>query len=83
MEHVKRRLEEVEGETEVEKAERAKKGAVMMFLKHELCMKKEDIEELGIVKIFSPARDKWNTLYVELATWEMAEFTRSFTTFMR
>jgi hypothetical protein len=35
------------------------------------------------VKIFSPAREDWNTLYVELATWEMAEFTRSFTTFMR
>ena len=57
VEHVKRRLEEVEGETEVEKEERAKKGAVMMFLKHEMCMKKEDIEKLGIVKIFAPARD--------------------------
>ena len=67
----------------MEKEERAKKGALMMFLKHEMSMKKEDIEQLNIFKIFPPAKDEWNTLYVELATWEMAEFTRSFTTFMR
>ena len=83
VEQFKRRLEEVEGETEVEKEERAKRGAVMLFLKHEMKMKEEDIEELEIVKIFPPAREDWNVLYVELATWEMAQLTRSFTTFMR
>ena len=54
-----------------------------MFLKHEMRMKDEDVDELDIVKIFSPAKDEWNILYMELATWEMAKFTMSFTAFMR
>ena len=83
VEHVKRRLEDIVDETEVQRDERAKKGAVNLFLKHEMRMKDEDIEELDIVKIFSPAKDEWNTLYVELATWEMAKFLTSFTTYMR
>ena len=73
----------MEGETEEEKKERAKMGAVMQFFKDEMRMKAEDIAALGIVKIFPPAKDDWNTLYVELATWEMARFARTFTTYMR
>ena len=80
VEHVTRRLEDIVDETEVQRSERAKKGAVNLFLKHEMKMKDEVIEELYIVKIFSPAKDEWNTLYVELATWEMAKFLTSFTT---
>ena len=68
MEQVERRLEDVGGETKMDKEERAKKGAVMMFLEHQMRMKKTYIEELYIVKMFSPAKEDWNTLYVEPAT---------------
>ena len=56
VEHTKRRLTEVEGETEEEKEKRAKKGTVMMFLKWELKMKEEDIKEIEIKNIFAPAK---------------------------
>ena len=52
----------------MDKEERAKEGAVMMFLEHQMRMKKTYIEELYIVKMFSPAKEEWNTLYVEPAT---------------
>ena len=83
VEHTKKRLEELEGETEEEKEKRAKKEAVMFFLKAEMKMKENDLKELEIVKIFAPAREEWNTLYVELASWEQASFLLSFTTFLR
>ena len=83
VEQVNRRLEEVEGETEVERQERAKLGAVRMFLRDEMRMKNDDMDELRIVKIFPPAKDDWNVLYVELATTEMAQFAMGFTSFMR
>ena len=83
VEHFKRRLTEVEGETEEEKENRAKEGTVMMFLKLELKMKEEDINEIEIKKIFAPAKKDWNTLYIELATLEQAKFLLSFTTFLR
>ena len=83
VEHTKRRLDEVEGETEEDKEKRAKEDTVMMFMKCELKMKEKDIKELEIKKIFAPAKEDWKTLYVELATWEQAKFLLSFTTFLR
>ena len=83
VEHVTRRLEDILDETEVQRDERAKEGAVNLFLKHEMKMKDEVKEELDKVKIFSPTKDEWNILYVEQATWEMAKFLTSFTTYMR
>ena len=83
VEKVSRRLEELEGETGLERQERAKRQAVMEFLKYEMRMKTEDIDELRIVKIFPPAKDEWNVLYVELATKEMAQFAMGFTAYMR
>ena len=83
VEHTKRRLKEIEGETEEDKERRAKEGTVMLFLKCELKMKEEDIGKLEIKKIFAPAKVEWNTLYVELGSWEQAKFLLSFTTFLR
>ena len=83
VEKVMKRLDEVEGETSEEKEERARLQAVTDFFKYEMRMKSEDMEELAIVKIFPPAKEEWNTLYVELRTWEMARFALSFTTYMR
>ena len=83
VEKVNERLEEVESESEKERQERAKLQAVEDFLKYEMRMKPEDIEKLTIKKIFPPAKDEWNVLYVELETMEMAQFATSFTTYMR
>ena len=83
VEHTKKRLAAIEGETEDEKEMRAKKGAVIFFLKAEMKMKEDDIAKLDIVKIFAPAREEWNTLYVELGTWEQARFLLSFTSYLR
>jgi hypothetical protein len=78
----------LEGETEEEKEKRSKKEAVMFFLKAKMKMKEDDLKKLDIVKIFAPAREEWNTLYVELASWQLASwqqasFLLSFTTFLR
>ena len=83
VEQMARRLEKVDGEKPQEKEERAKKGAVMMFLKWEMKMKQEDVDQIKIVKIFPPAREDWNILYVELATWQQAQFLLSFTSNMK
>ena len=79
----KRGLGELEGETEEEKEDRAKEDAVKMYLQHEMKMKKVDIEQLVIVKMFFPAKEDSNTLYVELATSEQAQFLMSFTSNMK
>ena len=52
-------------------------------MKDEMRMKKEDIEKLTIKKIFPPAKDDWDVLYVELASMEMAQFATAFTAYMR
>ena len=83
VEYTKKRLAELEGETEEDKEGRAKKEAVMFFLKAEMKMKEDDLKELEIVKIFAPAREEWNTLYVELASYEQASFLLTFTAFLR
>ena len=38
---------------------------VKSYLKCEMKVKPSDIEKLSIVRIFPPAREDWNTLYVE------------------
>ena len=83
VEQMLRRLEVVEGETEEEMKERAKLAAVKLFFKDEMRMKEENMEALTIVKIFPPAKEDWNTLYVELASSEMVQYALSFTSYMR
>ena len=71
---------------DMDKDERWKKAmdeTVKAFLKYEMKMKQEDIEELKINKIYPPAKDEWNILYVELETIEMVNFLMSFTQYMR
>ena len=80
---VNKRLEEVEGESEKERQERAKMQAVKDFFKYEMRMRPDDMEKLEIVKIFPPAKDEWDVLYVELATMELAQFAMAFTAYMR
>ena len=84
VEHVKRRqAEEMEGKEENVKEEKAKEEAVKLFLKYDMKMKDEDIAELDMVKIFHPAKDDWNVLYVELGSSEQAQFAYSFTKHMK
>ena len=83
VEQMDRRLEDVEGETRDEREKRAKYDAVILFFKEEMRMRDEEIEKLDIVRIFSPAREDGETLYVELASWEMAQFALSYTKYMR
>ena len=41
---------------------------VKSFLKCEMKVKPSEIEKLDIVRVFHPARDNWNVLYVELVS---------------
>ena len=66
-----------------ERWERAKNETVMNFLKYEMKMKEEDIEQLKITRIFPPAKDEWNILYVEFESIEMVNFLMSFAQYMR
>ena len=52
---------------------------VKNYLKCELKVKPSEIEQLNILKIFHPAKDDWNTLYVELGNEAEVEFLYTFT----
>ena len=52
------------------------------YLKCEMKMKPSDIEKLGIVKVFPPAKDNWNVLYVEFASDYQVDMVMSHTRFM-
>ena len=82
--HTMRRNEEVNKDLDKEEQwQKAMDDTVKSFLKYEMKMKEEDIEELKIVKIFPPAKPEWNTLYVEFESREMVNFLMSFTQYMR
>ena len=82
--HTMRRNEELDKDMDEDKRwEEAMDETVKSFLKYEMKMKKEDIEELKIVKIFPPAKPEWNILYVELESKEMVNFMMGFTQYMR
>ena len=68
---------------EDERWAKAMDETVKTFQKYKMKMKKEDIEELKINKIYPPVKDEWNILYVELETIEMVNFLMSFTQYMR
>ena len=58
VEHTMRRNEDNDKEMDKdERWERAKNETVMNFLKYEMKMKEEDIEQLKITRIFPPAKD--------------------------
>ena len=84
MQHtMKRNRETDEDMDEDERWEKALDETVKAFLKYEMKMKSEDLEQLQIVKIFPPAKEEWNTVYVEFESIEMVNFLMSFTQYMR
>ena len=84
VEHTMRRNEDNDkGMDKDERWERAKNETVMADLKYEMKMKEEDIEQLKITRIFPPAKDEWNILYVEFESIEMVNFLMSFAQYMR
>ena len=67
VEQCMRRVEQDEENLSKEEAwERAKEKAVSEFLKYEMKMKEDDIEQLKTVMIYPPAKEDWNVLYVML-----------------
>ena len=48
--------------------EEAKIMEIKSYLKCEMKMKPSDIEKLEIVKVFHPAKENWNVLYVEFSS---------------
>ena len=84
VEHIKRRQSEsMKDKSEDEQWEAAMKSAVEMFLDKEMRIRGEDYKSLNIVKIFPPAKENWNVLYVELETQTQADFVYTFTQYMR
>ena len=66
VEQCMRRVEQDDEKVSKEDAwEKAKEKAVSEFLKYEMKMKEEDIEQLKTVMIYPPAKEDWNVLYVE------------------
>ena len=63
--------------------EKAKKNAVNDFLKYEMKMKEEDINQLEVEMIYPPAKEEWNVLYVEFKYEEMVNFIMSFAQFLQ
>ena len=80
---MRRNKEEDEGLDKDQRWKKAMNQTVKQFLKYEMKMKQEDMDSLEIVKIFPPAKDNWNTLYVELDSLDMVNFVMSFTQYMR
>ena len=67
VEHIKRRLTEtMKDKSEDERWKAALESAVEMFLDKEMRIRGEDMTKLKIIEIFTPAREDWNVLYVEL-----------------
>ena len=84
VQHTMRRNEEADKNKDME--ERWKKAmteTVEAFLKYQMKMAEDDIDQLKIVKIFPPAKDEWDILYVEFESKEMVNFLMSFTKYMR
>ena len=62
--------------------EEAKVMEIKSYLMCEMKMRPSDIEKLGMVKVFPPARDNWNVLYVEFASDYQVDMVMSHTRFM-
>ena len=84
VEHIKRRLSyTMEDKSEDELWKAALESAVQMFLDKEMRIRGDDFVKINIVKIFPPAKDEWNVLYVELESKQEADFIYTFTQYMR
>ena len=58
-------------------------SAVEMFLDKEMRIRGDDLAQINNVKIFPPAKNDWNVLYVELESKREADFIYTFTKYMR
>ena len=84
VQHTMRRNEEADKDKDIdERWKKAMSETVEAFLKYEMKMAEDDIDQLKIVKIFPPAKDQWDILYVEFESKEMVNFLMSFTKYMR
>ena len=84
VEHCMRRVEEDNKDLSKNDAwQRAKEKAVSEFLKYEMKMKEDDMEQLKAVMKYSQAKEDWNVLYVEYEHVEMVNFVMTFAQFMR
>ena len=84
VEHIKRRLSyTMENKNEDELWKAALEKAVEMFLDKEMRIRGDDLAKINVVKIFPPARDEWNVLYVELDSKREVDFIYTFTQYMR
>lgn len=84
VQHIMRRQKD-ENKEEIEDVrwKGAMETAVKMFLNNEMRIKGEDYEKLNNVRIFPPAKEDWNVLYVELENQEQAQYLYTFTQNMR
>ena len=84
VEHIMRRQKDkMKDASEKEQWEAALLTAVKLFLEKEMRIKDEDYENLEIVKIFPPAKEEWNVLYVEFRNQQQANLVYTYTKYMR
>ena len=84
VQHIMRRQkEEMTTESEEEQWQEAMHTAAKMFLEKEMRIGREEFNSLEIVKIFPPAKDDWNVLYVEFRTRKQASLVYTYTQYMR
>ena len=62
--------------------EEAKVMEIKSYLKCEMKMKHADIEKLEMIKIFPPAKEDWNVLYVELGSDSQVDMVMAHTRYM-
>ena len=55
---------------------------IKSFLKCEMKMRQSDIEKLEMIRIFPPAKQDWDVLYVELGSDSQVDMVMSHTRFM-
>ena len=80
---MRRQKEEMTTESEEEQWQEAMHTAAKMFLEKEMRIGREEFNSLEIVKIFPPAKDDWNVLYVEFKTRKQASLVYTYTQYMR
>ena len=84
VQHIMRRQkEDLTHLEEEEQWQEALSTAVKLFLEKEMRIGKEEYNNLEIVKIFPPAKDDWNVLYVEFKTRKQASLVYTYTQYMR
>ena len=74
---------ENEGKSEGRKEDDARVEAIEQFLVKEMKMTRDDIKTMGVERIFAPAKDDWDTLYVKLDSEAEVSYLMAFKQYMR